>query len=259
MFKCDQCDREFNTQQGLDQHRADKHSASSHEKREQKKQAHHEIQKTVESKAKRKKTGRKILILIAFLAVMGVIAWAIASYKPSSQAYNPSNLGDNVMGSPNASVVIVEYSDFQCPFCARFYRDTEGQIKSNYIDTGKVRFVYKHFPLNSIHSYAQKAAEASECAAEQGKFWEYHDKLFDNQKSLFTNSLKQYAVDIGLNATQFNSCLDSSAMQQKVSNDYQQGIAAGVKSTPTFFINGQRIEGAQPYSVFEAAIEKELK
>ena len=256
-FKCDQCDKEFNTQQGLDQHKADKHGMSKHEKREMKKQQIQSEQKSAASSAKRKKTVRNaVIVAVILIAIIGV-GWVVLSYKSSD--YLPALAGsDNSIGATNASVVMVEYSDFQCPYCGRFYTQTEQQIMDAYVSTGKVRFVYRHFPLSQVHSYAEKAAEASECAADQGKFWEYHNKLFENQKSLYLNSLKQYASDIGLNSTQFNTCLDSGVMQQRVSQDYKAGASSGVSSTPTFFVNDKKVEGAQPFSAFQSAIDSQL-
>ena len=164
---------------------------------------------------------------------------------------------DPVEGSENAPVTLIEFSDFECPFCGRFFQQTLPQIEENYIKTGKVRHVFRDFPL-TFHQYAQKAAEASECADEQGKFWEYHDKLFENQNALDTGSLKQYAKDLGLDTAKFNSCLDSGKMTSEVQKDFSDGAQSGVSGTPTFFINGIQIVGAQPYSAFEQLIEQEL-
>jgi len=164
-----------------------------------------------------------------------------------------------VKGNKDAPITIIEFSDFQCPFCERFYSDTLPQIIKNYVDTGKAKFVYKHFPLVSIHSSAQKAAEASECAGEQGKFWEYHNTLFENQQSLDVASLKKYAVQLGLNSNKFNDCLDSGKYESKVNDDLKEGSAAGVTGTPAFFINGQKLVGAQPYESFKPVIDSELQ
>jgi protein-disulfide isomerase len=164
---------------------------------------------------------------------------------------------DPSLGSADAPVVIVEFSDFQCPFCGRFSAETFPLIKENYIDTGKVRLVYRDLPL-PFHPDAQETAEAAECADDQGKFWEYHDAIFENQDSLDTTSLKQYAKDIGLNTEDFNSCLDSGKHTQEVKKDFSDAGAAGVTGTPTFFINGIKVVGAQPYSVFQQIIESEL-
>lgn len=165
---------------------------------------------------------------------------------------------DDVLGSDDAPVTIIEFSDYQCPFCSRFWGDTLPQIKSEYIDTGKVKFAYRDFPLNSIHPDAQKAAEAAECAGEQGNYWEMHDKLFENIQALDSASLKRYAQQIGLDANTFNECLDSGAMANEVNQDLAEGQAAGVRGTPAFFINGKLVSGAQPFSVFKQVIDAEL-
>jgi protein-disulfide isomerase len=161
-------------------------------------------------------------------------------------------------GNAKATVTIVEFSDFECPFCQRYYNDAYKQMKAEYIDTGKVNFVFKQFPLTSIHPRAQKAAEASLCANEQGKFWEYHDTLFANQQALDVASLKQYAADLKLDTTKFNSCLDTSKYAGTVSAETNQGVTAGVQGTPTTFINGKKIVGAQPYAVIKAEIDAAL-
>ncbi|VVB92027.1 Thioredoxin [uncultured archaeon] len=164
---------------------------------------------------------------------------------------------DPVQGLKDAPVTIIEFSDFQCPYCAKFYFQTLPQIRENYINTGKVKLVYRDFPL-SFHQYAQKAAEAAECAQEQGKFWEFHDKIYENQSALNNDNLKQYAKDLGLDIKEFNTCLDSGKMSQEVMKDFQDGSSYGVTGTPAFFINGKKLVGAQPYEAFQRIIEQEL-
>ena len=163
-----------------------------------------------------------------------------------------------MLGADNATVTIVEFSDFQCPFCGQFARDTEPQLISEYVDTGKVKFIYKHFPLSQTHQFAQKAAEASECAGDQSKFWEYHDVLFQNQNALTRGDLKRYATQLELNTTAFDACLDSGAMDGIVKQNYNEGTGKGVTSTPTFFINNVKVSGAQSFNSFKAAIDAEL-
>lgn len=158
-------------------------------------------------------------------------------------------------GNPDAKVVIVEYSDFQCPFCGKAQTTVE-QILNDY--NGKVKLYYKQFPLTQIHPNAQKAAEASLLAADQGKFWEYHDLLFENQDNLDLASLKRYAAQLNLDMEKFNSGLDSGIKAQAVNKDLEEGIRNGVGGTPMFFINGQVVSGAQPYSVFKQTIDSEL-
>jgi protein-disulfide isomerase/copper chaperone CopZ len=142
---------------------------------------------------------------------------------------------DHIRGDFNAPITLVEFSDFECPFCARHF-PTLNKILSDY--KGKVRLVYKHFPLG-FHPNAQKAAEASECAAEQGKFWEYHDKLFENfQNGYSLEKFKQWAKELGLDTKKFNDCLDSGKYAKKFQNDYQEGLQKGVNGTPSVFVNG---------------------
>lgn len=164
---------------------------------------------------------------------------------------------DFLKGGKDAKVTIVEYSDFECPFCGRAFPTVE-QVMETYGDD--VRLVYRHFPLNSIHPQAQKAAEASECAADQGKFWDYHDKLFANQDgvSAGVTQFKKWAVELGLNAAKFNSCLDSGDKAAAVQEDADSGSAAGVTGTPAFFINGVSVVGAQPFSTFKQVIDEQL-
>lgn len=162
--------------------------------------------------------------------------------------------GDYIMGSLEAKVTIIEYGDFECPFCKKFHDTTLDNINKNYIEKGFVKYVYRDFPLPK-HSDAQKAAEASECAGEQGKFWEMHDKLFDNQGNLGADNLKQLAAEIDLEVGAFEECLDSDRYAVEVINDANKGYSAGVMSTPTFFINDQKVIGAQSYIMFSRIID----
>jgi len=165
------------------------------------------------------------------------------------------------LGRADAPVVLTEFSDFQCPFCARFARDTEPQIIEQYVKTGKVRFEYKHFIVIGEESWW--AAEAAECAAEQGKFWEYHDLLFqrqggENVGTFAKSKLKGFATELRLDRDAFDKCLDSDIYRAKVEANIAEGRALGVQSTPSFFVNKRAIVGAQPFSVFQDAIEREL-
>jgi len=163
---------------------------------------------------------------------------------------------DHIQGDlDKAKITIVEFSDFQCPFCQSFHPTLE-KIVSEY--GNDVAWVYKHFPLDSIHPNARPAAEASECAAEQDKFWEFAGKLFENQSRLGTDYYKELASELGLNTKKFNSCVDSGKYKDKVESDYQEGVAAGVRGTPGSFINGQPLNGAQPYETVKAAIDSLL-
>jgi protein-disulfide isomerase len=165
--------------------------------------------------------------------------------------------GDHVKGDPDAPVKIFEFSDFECPFCARFYTQTYGQIDSEYIENGDVAIIFKHFPL-SIHANAQKAAEAAECAGDQGKFWEMHDMLFESGTTGGVATYKGYAADLGLNTGDFDECLDTGQFADKVKADFTQGTGVGIRGTPGFIINGKPVSGAQPFEVFQQAIDAEL-
>ncbi len=159
-------------------------------------------------------------------------------------------------GPDNAKVTLIEVSDIQCSFCSR-HKTTMDQIMKDY--SGKVRRVLIHFPLTSIHPQAQKAAEASECAGDQGKFWEMIDKLFANQSALSIENLKSYARDLGLNTSQFNSCLDDGKYASKVQQHSQAAQAAGITGTPGTFVNGELIRGAYPYETFKEIIDYYLE
>ena len=169
--------------------------------------------------------------------------------------------GAPLEGNANAPVTIIEYSDFQCPYCGRFFSDAYPQIKQQYIATGKVKLVFKDFPLTSLHPMAEKAAEAGQCALAQGndKFWALHDKIFANQAQLSVDNLKLWASQVsGIDAAKFNSCLDSGGMAAIVQQQEQEGQQAGVSGTPSFTINGKLVVGAQPFSAFQTAIDAAL-
>ncbi|MBS3123343.1 DsbA family protein [Candidatus Woesearchaeota archaeon] len=172
---------------------------------------------------------------------------------------NPAELNDDdtIKGDKNAPVTIVEFSDFECPFCVRFYEQTLSQIDSAYIKTGKVKLIYRDFPLG-FHANAQKAAEAAECAGEQGKYWEMHNILFEKGVQSGVESFKGYAKELSLDSKKFNSCLDESKMANEVKKDQTDGAKFGVSGTPAFFINGQLLTGAQPFKAFQSVIDAEL-
>lgn len=163
---------------------------------------------------------------------------------------------DHVQGGKNAKVVLIEYTDFECPYCSKHY-DTTSQIMKTYGD--KVKFVVRNFPL-SFHANAQKAAEASECASEQGKFWQMYDALFAANKAgtMSVDKWKAEAKTLGLNTTQFNNCLDSGKYADKVSQQAAGGGSAGVDGTPATFVNGQLVSGALPFDTFKTQIDKLL-
>ncbi|MBR9700733.1 thioredoxin domain-containing protein [Candidatus Woesearchaeota archaeon] len=168
--------------------------------------------------------------------------------------------GDYFLGDADAPVTVVEFSDFECPFCGRAHSQTYPQLKEDYIDTGKIKYSFRHFPL-SFHQNAQKAGEAAECVGKLGgneAFFEYADTLFGNQGALSVSDLKGYAGDQGLDQGAFDECLDSDEFASKIQSDFAAGQQAGVSGTPSFFINGNKLVGAQPFSSFQAAIDAEL-
>ncbi|MEM5802068.1 MAG: thioredoxin domain-containing protein [Candidatus Aenigmatarchaeota archaeon] len=198
----------------------------------------------------------KVKISIKFLIflIALTIIILILNYSLISSRTKLVDLADDdpFLGPADAKVKIIEFSDYSCPFCARV-EPTIKQILQNY--PHQVRWVYRDFP---IHEQGWKAAEAANCAREQGKYWEYHDLLFENQQFLSVRDLKLYAIRLNLNPDKFDTCLDSGKYASEVKKDFNDGKAMGVTGTPTFFINGEIIVGAQPYSVFQAAVEKAL-
>lgn len=171
-------------------------------------------------------------------AALVIVAIAGLSSPPDYEPLLPD--ADHVKGA--GAIEIVEYSDFQCPACGAAFPHLTAFMEQ-YGD--RARLTYTHFPLTGIHPFAFKAAEAAECAADQGRFWEYHDMLFENQQALAVPDLKATAAQLGLDTGLFTACLDSGAMAARVTADMAAGQAAGVRATPTFFINGIRYEGVQ--------------
>ena len=225
----------------------------------------------VESEKPRLDLSRLILpvsIIIAALIVSGTLLYVQGNKGGGDQ--NPSEKvdvsadDDPVLGKAKAKVTIIEFSDFQCPFCRAFWEDTLPELKREYIDTGKAKLVYRDFPL-SFHDSAKPAAHAAQCANEQGKFWEMHDKMFEGQAARGSGTIQfsktditSWAKEAGLEMNAFNSCMDSNRYEAEIDKDTQDGSAAGVDGTPTFFINGRRLVGAQPFSQFKLLIDQEL-
>jgi protein-disulfide isomerase len=170
------------------------------------------------------------------------------------------NANDHILGSQQAPLILIEYSDFQCPYCSGFHNSMK-QLVNDY--NGKVQWVFRHFPLTSLHPQAQSAAEASECANEQGKFWEYADILFANQDKFNNDYYLEIASTLGLNKTNFQNCLNTKKYQTRVEQDQQNGAAAGVNGTPGSFLidqNGkvQEVKGALPYESLKAMVDNVL-
>ncbi|MCC7203348.1 MAG: DsbA family protein [Nitrospirae bacterium] len=194
---------------------------------------------------------------------------AAAPAQPSQelQEVTAGTDDDPFLGRSDAPVTIIEFSDYQCPFCGRFVKNTLPDIVKKYIDTGKVKYIFRDFPLD-FHKNAPKAAEAANCAGDKGKYWEMHDKLFDNQSALSLDNLRQYATEIGLDADSFNACLDSGRHAEEITKDLEDGIKATVSGTPTFVIGrtqsgkkevvGKKLVGARPLASFEQVIDQLL-
>lgn len=170
--------------------------------------------------------------------------------------YNVTDGGNPSIGPADAPVTIIEFSDFQCPYCKSWYDTVFTRLLADY--EGKIRFVYRDIPLTSIHPEAQAAAEAAECADEQGVYWEYHNALFDGKYGLGGPAYMQYATELGMDAGAFEACVAERRYQSEVNADAEFAASLNVRSTPTFFINGLAVIGAQGYEVFKQIIDNEL-
>ena len=177
--------------------------------------------------------------------------------------------GSPSMGRQDSKLVIVEFSDFQCPFCGQYTRDTFKRLERDYVDTGRVRYVFRHFPLERLHPMALRAAEAADCAYSQGKFWEMHILLFANQQALAEPALLKTAEVAGLNMSAFQQCFSAQATSpMRVRQDQTEGARAAISGTPTFFIGTltkegkvhvlRRLVGAKPYAAFKSTLDELL-
>ncbi|MEX1129711.1 MAG: DsbA family protein [Vicinamibacterales bacterium] len=175
--------------------------------------------------------------------------------------------GASTKGTPGAPIAIIAYSEFQCPFCARFATGTMPDLERAYLDTGKALLVFKHLPLESLHPHALKAAESAECAGEQGRFWPMHDVLFANQRTLQEENLQRWAAGLGLESARFTECL-TGRMRERIKRNTQEAREFGITGTPTFLIGRvaqgrvvnvtDRISGARPFADFEVVIGRLL-
>jgi protein-disulfide isomerase len=172
---------------------------------------------------------------------------------------------DPSIGDSKAKVTIIEFGDYQCPSCRLFWREIEPRLKKDYVDTGKVKLVFRDFPIVQIHPDAMLAAMAADCAGDQNKYWQYHDKVFREQDKgedsivrFKTADLKKWAKDLRLDTAAFDQCVDSERYKDEVARDKADGDELGVPGTPMFFINGRVIGGAQPYPAFRKIIDEEL-
>jgi len=201
-------------------------------------------------------------------------ALATRKGRPAQPPFKPSDIainGSPVMGQADAPVTIVEFTDYQCPFCRRHANGTFVQIKKDYVDSGKVRYVVRQFPLKAIHPHAAKASEASLCAGEQGKYWDMHDRIFNKTKTFNQEEWVRHAEALGLDMGSFNDCLESGKNASRVEQDLKEGTALGMRGTPGFFIGRtdpedpnkfkavEFLRGAYPFPRFQQIIEKLLK
>ena len=175
------------------------------------------------------------------------------SSDPSPRLAVPVNDKDHAQGPPDAPVTLVEYGDYECPYCGNAYPIIK-RIQSEMGD--RLRFVFRNFPLNTVHAHAGVAAQAAEAAAAQGKFWEMHDLLYEHQHDLADADMVRYALKIGLEVYRFESDLSGETFSRRVSEDFRGGVRSGVNGTPTFFINGARYDGPHDYDSLKAALER---
>lgn len=185
----------------------------------------------------------------------GQVAEVPVTPEPQYTRYEIPTEGYPSLGPDDAPITIVEFSDFQCPFCRRFHDETYQALLNAY--PGQIRFVYRNLPLTSIHPDAMPSAIASLCANDQNAYWDYHGKLFSSE-TLTRETFIQYAEDLSLNVDEFSACLDSGKHDEFIEQDMNFALDLGVQSTPTFFINGLAIVGAQPLSAFQQIIDLEL-
>lgn len=171
-------------------------------------------------------------------------------------------------GSPDAKIVLIEFSDFECPFCAQHAKGPYAEIQDQYVSTGKIQYAFRHFPLEQLHPAAKQAAEAAACASEQGKFWEFHDKLFVNQRALQLPKLQDYAKSVLMDDSKFDACMTNRQMEKRVSDDLTEARRLGLRATPAFVVGElqpnqsvrvtRRIVGAHPMEVFKIALDESL-
>jgi protein-disulfide isomerase len=189
-----------------------------------------------------------------------------AGMRPQPKNLELSVDGSPYMGDKNAKVTVIEFSDYQCPFCARHFTATLPQLVSDYVKTGKVKYVLRDFPLQGLHPAALRAAEAAHCAGEQGKYWEMHDRLLNSQRALGEKELPEYAKAVGVDVSKFEQCVSSGKYESQVRRDEEEAKKAGVSGTPSFFLGltqqnetkikaAKMLVGAQPYPSFKEAID----
>jgi len=196
-----------------------------------------------------------ILGLGSGYVLWGHVATPTAAGTTEAKRVNVSTEGDPSIGPADAPVTIVEFSDYQCPYCQAWYQQAFDQLMANY--PGKIRFVYRDLP-SPQHPESTPAAEAARCAGEQGAYWKYHDALFSGQIALGRAAYEKYAADLGLDTTAFSACLDEHQYQAEVKTDASDAARLGLNGTPSFVINGRILIGAHPFEDFKVIIDEEL-
>jgi protein-disulfide isomerase len=221
-------------------------------------------------KSLKKKQNKDLFAIIAlpFMFALGLVTgyviWGAGAVTPQQAAqpqdpyrrFEVSIDDDPMLGDAAAPITIIEFSDYQCSFCRKWHVETYDRLLAEYGD--QIRFVYRDLPLDGIHPDAISAAEAAQCAHDQNRYWDFHDALFSMKYDLSVAAYAQYATELGLDTQAFNDCIASRKHQNEVAADAQAAYDLGVQSTPTFFINGIPLIGAQPYSAFKNLIDKEL-
>jgi protein-disulfide isomerase len=207
------------------------------------------------------------LLMLPIVFVLGLgagwLLWGGSAAAPATAnandvtRYEVVEAGNPAIGPEDAPVKIIEFSDYQCPYCKRWYDTVKARLLADY--EGRIRFVYRDLPLSSIHPEAQSAAEAANCAGEQNAYWPYHDALFSAKYGLSPDAYIQYASELGLDVNSFSTCVAERRYQEEVNNDASVGTSMGLNGTPTFFVNGLKVVGSQPYEVFQQIIDNELK
>ncbi len=203
-------------------------------------------------------------LIIGFIVSNIALPSGNAAPSEKQSEYVESAPIEVILGNADAEMTITEYSDFECPLCKRYFDNNFEEIRTAYVDTGKAKYIFKQFPLSSIHPKAQEAGEAALCAYEQEKFWEMHEMLFEKQREWARSSdyiadFIAYSGELGMDQAAFEECLTSGKHANNVEKDYNEGRQRGVSGTPTVFVNDQKIVGAQPLSEFTKVIDAQLQ
>lgn len=205
-------------------------------------------------------------ILFTILIIVGALIWGLGKFlnnsstETSVSSVNTISISDQVKGNRETKIILIEYSDFQCPACAAYHsvlKQVVGEFSNDIV------FVYRHFPLKQIHQNSELAARAAEAAGRQGKFWEMHNIIFEKQREWSSEKkaeefFRRYAESLGLNAKQFEIDIASKEVKDKVNSDYQDGVRFGVNATPTFFLNGEKLQNPRTYDEFKSLLQKTI-